>query len=130
MKPEKKLLNYSKYYSEKRLFRKLKRFSGKISTVLLFYILILFYLVSDKSVPVKTRIIFIATLGYVIFPSDLVADILPGLGFTDDAALIAYAISSASGYITPELKEKALSTLGKLAGPEGVERIKSMKLFT
>ncbi len=129
MKPEKKLLNYSKHYNEKRLFRKLKIISGKISTVVLFYILILFNLISDKSVPIKTRVIFIAALGYLIFPSDLIADFIPGLGFTDDAALIAYAISTATEYVTPDLKERTLNTLGKLVGSEGVERVKSMKLF-
>ncbi len=126
MKPEKKLLKYSKYYNEKRLFSKLKKVSGKISTVLLFYILILFYLISDKTVPIKTRVIFIAALGYLIVPTDLIADFLPGLGFTDDAALIAYAISNATGFVTPELKEKAFSKLGKLVGPDRIEEIKGV----
>lgn len=129
MKPEKKLLNYSKYYNEKRLFRKLKKVSGKISTVLLFYIVILFYLISDKTVPLKTRVIFIAALGYLIVPTDLIADFLPGLGFTDDAALIAYAISNATGFVTPEIKEKAFSTLGKLVGPDKLEDIKGLKFL-
>ena len=129
MKPEKKLLNYSKHYNEKRLFRKLKNISGKLSIVVLYYIFVLFFLISDKSVPIKTRVIFIAALGYLIVPTDLVADFIPGLGFTDDAALIAYAISSATDYVTPELKEKALASLGRLAGPESIERVKSMNLF-
>lgn len=129
MRPEKKLLNYAKYYNEKKLFKKLKSVSGKLSTVILYYILVLFYLISDKSVPIKTRVIFIAALGYLIIPTDMVADFIPGLGFTDDAALIAYAISTATDFVTPELKERALFTLGKLVGPDGVERIKAMKLF-
>ena len=126
MKPEKKLLKYSKYYNEKRLFSKLKKVSGKISTVLLFYILILFYLISDKTVPIKTSVIFIAALGYLIVPTDLIADFLPGLGFTDDAALIAYAISNATGFVTPELKEKDFSKHGKLVGPDRIEEIKGV----
>jgi uncharacterized membrane protein YkvA (DUF1232 family) len=130
MRPEKKLIKYSKYFNERRLFKKLKSISGRLSIQLLYYILILFYLVSDKSVPYKTRIIFIAALGYLILPTDIVSDFIPGLGFTDDAAFIAYAISSASNYITPEIKEKAINLMVKFVGSENVEKINFKDIFS
>lgn len=130
MKPEKKLSKYIKHFDERKLFKKLKSLSGRLSTQLLYYIFILFYLISNKSVPYKTRIIFIAALGYLILPTDLVSDIIPGLGFTDDAAFIAYAISNASNYITPEVKEKALNMLIKLVGKESAERINFKDYFS
>lgn len=130
MKPEKKLSKYIKHFDERKLFKKLKSLSGRLSTQLLYYIFILFYLISDKNVPYKTRIIFIAALGYLILPTDLISDILPGLGFTDDAAFIAYAISNASNYITPEVKEKALNMLIKLVGKESAERINFKDYFS
>jgi uncharacterized membrane protein YkvA (DUF1232 family) len=130
MRPEKKLIKYSKYFNERRLFKKLKSISGRLSIQLLYYILILFYLVSDKSVPYKTRIIFIAALGYLILPTDIVSDFIPGLGFTDDAAFIAYAISNASNYITPEIKEKAINLMVKFVGSENVEKINFKDIFS
>ena len=123
MSSEKNKLRYLKYFNEKDLFQKLKSVSGKLSINLLYYILILFYLTTDKSVPFKTRVIFIAALGYLILPTDAISDFIPGLGFSDDAAFIAYAISSATNYITPDLKEKALSKLEQIVGHDKAEKV-------
>ena len=41
-------------------------------------------------------------------------DILPLLGFTDDAAVIAAALAAVAGSITPEHREKARRTMGEL----------------
>jgi uncharacterized membrane protein YkvA (DUF1232 family) len=129
MKSEQKLKEYTGHFDEYKLFRKLKRISGKVSINLLYYILVLFYLTTDKSVPLKTRIIMIAALGYLIVPTDAIPDFIPGLGFTDDAAFIAYAISSASNHITPEIKDKALKRLANLIGDERANEIVFKNLF-
>jgi len=54
-----------------------------------------------------------AALGYLILPTDLIADLLPAIGFTDDIAFLSYAISNAREYITPEVKGKAKEKLGQ-----------------
>jgi len=51
-------------------------------------------------------------LGYFILPADLLADIIPVLGFTDDIAFLSFAVSTVSSYLTPEIKEKAMIALG------------------
>jgi uncharacterized membrane protein YkvA (DUF1232 family) len=107
MKYRKKIKKYAKYYSEGDFLKKLSSVSGKLGSGLLYYFVVLYYLVSDKEIPFKTRLLFIAALGYFILPSDLIADVIPGLGFTDDLAFISYAFSTANDYITPELQEKA-----------------------
>jgi uncharacterized membrane protein YkvA (DUF1232 family) len=107
MKYRKKIKKYSKYYSEGDFLKKLSSVSGKLGSGLLYYFVVLYYLVSDRDIPFKTRLLFIAALGYFILPSDLIADVIPGLGFTDDLAFISYAFSTANDYITPELQEKA-----------------------
>lgn len=120
---------YIRHFDEHKLFRKLKHISGKISINLLYYILVLFYLTTDKGVPVKTRIIIIAALGYLIIPTDAISDFIPGLGFTDDAAFIAYAISNATIYITPEIRDKALKRLTDLLGKEKANEIVFKNFF-
>ena len=108
------LHKYRKYYKEERLTRKLASLAGKVSSKLLYYVLLLLLLMSDKSIPKKVRLVFMAALGYFILPSDLVADIIPGLGFSDDIAFLTYAISNAAQYITPEIEEKAKEKLDAL----------------
>lgn len=129
MKQEAKLTGYTKYFSEQKLFKKLKRISGSISVNLLYYIIILFYLTTDKSVPYKTRLVFIAALGYLILPTDVISDFIPGLGFTDDAAFIVYAISSASNYITPQIKDKAFNMLARIIGSERLKKVNLKNIF-
>ena len=129
MKPVKKLESYSKYFDEKKLFKKLKSLAGTLSANMLYYILVLFYLISDKSVPFKTRMIFVAALGYLILPTDMVSDFIPGLGFTDDAALITFAASQAVNYVTPEIQAKALVTLEKLVGHKAAEKVRKKGFF-
>ena len=129
MKPLKKLESYSKYFDEKKLFKKLKSVAGTLSANMLFYILVLFYLISDNDVPFKTRMIFVAALGYLILPTDMISDFIPGLGFTDDAALITFAVTQASNYVTPEIQEKALAALEKIAGPKSAQKVRKKGFF-
>ncbi len=118
MKSGRKVLEYTKYYSEAGLARKLKKLSGLLGSKLLYYVLLLFVLISDKTIPPKVRMVFIAALGYFILPTDLVADFLPVIGFTDDIAFLTYAISNATEYITPEITEKAKRKHSQILGKE------------
>ena len=120
-----KILNdiqeYLKYYDELELKDKLKIIGNKIGSKILFYVLIMVVLISDNKIPIKVRLVFMAALGYLILPTDLVADLLPVVGFTDDIAFLSYAISNAREYITPEVTSKAKDKLGKWINNEAEE---------
>lgn len=118
MKYRRNILKYARFYNEKDFHKKLSRISGKLGRGVLYYLAILYFLVSDKQIPLKTRLLFIAALGYFILPTDIISDVIPGLGFTDDIAFITYAFSTASDFITPELKEKAQQKVESLLGKE------------
>ena len=45
---------------------------------------------------------------------DAIPDIMPLIGFTDDAAVIAAAIAAVAGSIKPEHRERAKTTLAGL----------------
>ena len=114
MKPGIDLKKYSKYFTESAFQKKFAKLSGKIGGKLLFYLIVLYELMRDKNIPLRNRLIFIAALGYFILPTDLISDFLPGLGFTDDLAFITYAMTSATDYITPEVREKAKMKVDQL----------------
>ncbi len=71
----------------------------------------------DPQTPLRVRAVLLAALAYFIMPADLVPDIILGLGFTDDAAVIATAIGLVSGHIKDEHHHKARITLQKDAAP-------------
>jgi len=68
----------------------------------------------DPATPRRVRLTLLAALGYFVLPLDAIPDLLPFIGFTDDAAVIAAAIAAVAGSITPEHREKAKRTLAEL----------------
>ena len=113
MKLLKDIQQYVKYYDELQLFDKLRFAGKKIGSKVVFYVIIMAMLIGDTKIPLKVRLVFVAALGYLILPTDLVADLLPAIGFTDDIAFLTFAISSAREYITPEVKVRAKKKLGQ-----------------
>ena len=106
------------------MFEKLSKVGLKVGVEIVFYAMLLFYLLTDKSVSVRNKLIIMAALGYFILPTDLIADFIPVLGFTDDAAFLSYALTNASSAITPEVKQKAKEKIKNLFN----DKVNSAKL--
>jgi uncharacterized membrane protein YkvA (DUF1232 family) len=66
--------------------------------------------------PTDVKIKIYAALGYLISPIDIIADIIPVIGYTDDAAAIALAISVAHAYIDEDVKSKAKAKIDDIFG--------------
>ncbi len=113
MKMFNNIQQYIKYFDEIQLFDKLGVVGKKIGSKVVFYVIIMAMLIGDTKIPLKVRLVFMAALGYLILPTDLVADLLPAIGFTDDIAFLSFAISNAREYITPEVKDKAKEKMGQ-----------------
>ncbi|WP_248306703.1 YkvA family protein [Bosea sp. AAP35] len=68
----------------------------------------------DPKTPRRVRMTLLAALGYFVLPIDALPDIMPFLGFTDDAAVLAAALAAVAGSITPEHREKARKAMAEL----------------
>lgn len=77
-----------------------------------------YYCAMDPNTPLKVRGVLLGALAYFILPTDAVPDIIAGLGFTDDAAVLAAAVSMVSRYVTDKHRAAAAKALGK-APPSG-----------
>lgn len=66
----------------------------------------------DPATPLRVRGILLAALAYFVTPVDAIPDFVAGLGFTDDAAVIAMALGLVSRHITGEHTAKARAALG------------------
>lgn len=60
-----------------------------------------YYCAMDKQTPLRAKAILIGALGYFILPADTIPDIIFGLGFTDDIAVLTAAITAVKAHITP-----------------------------
>jgi uncharacterized membrane protein YkvA (DUF1232 family) len=114
---------YGKSYSEQGLFQKITGSVKKAGLGLIYKALQLFYVAQNPNVPMKIRAAIIAPLGYFISPIDLIPDITPVLGFSDDAAVIAGAMVIAHLYITDEIRQQAKDKIRKIFGDSAVEEL-------
>jgi uncharacterized membrane protein YkvA (DUF1232 family) len=66
----------------------------------------------DPATPGKVRAVLYAALAYFVMPFDVIPDFIAGLGFTDDAAVLAMAIGLVAKHIKPEHTRHARAALG------------------
>ncbi len=98
---------YSKYYSETSLFEKIRQFASIAGQRVIYQALLLFYMLKDKNIDLKTKFIITAALGYFIFPADLIPDLAPVVGFTDDLSVLLLTLTRVARKMTPEIQENA-----------------------
>ena len=110
----KKIGNYSHYYSDSKFWKKIKSVSAKAGSKVVYNALLLFYTLQSSAVTIRQKALICGALGYLIFPADLIPDVLIPFGFTDDVAVILYVISLVQKAITPETENKAKQKLSEL----------------
>jgi uncharacterized membrane protein YkvA (DUF1232 family) len=98
---------YSKYYSEKSLGEKIKKFSKAAGVKVIYAVLLLYYAMKDNSVSIKSKLLIAAALGYFILPTDAIFDLTPIIGYSDDLGVLLFALSQISAAITIEVKDNA-----------------------
>ena len=74
-------------------------------------ILAAYYCAFDKQTPRHVQASLLGAVAYFILPFDFMPDMLPILGFTDDAAVLATAIRMVAGHITQEHRDAARAAL-------------------
>lgn len=72
-----------------------------------------YYCALDPLTPVQARAMLLGALAYFILPTDAVPDIIAGLGYTDDAAVLAAVIGFVSRHVKPRHRAAAAKALGK-----------------
>lgn len=116
MKELDKIKKYQKYYSDKELFKKMVKYA-KVAGVNVVYVgLLLFYALQNPKLPTKLKTIVMGSLGYLILPIDLIPDMIPGVGYTDDLGVLMGALIMVSFYIDEKSKTKAQTKLKDLFG--------------
>lgn len=100
------IAEYQTEYSENKLWSKLKRFARRIGEKPTYYIVVLYYVLVSAEVSLKNKALILGALGYFILPLDMVADLLPLVGYTDDILVIMRAYKAVKDSITPDIEER------------------------
>ncbi len=72
------------------------------------------YCAFDRQTPLHVKASLLGALAYFVLPADMVPDVLPVIGYTDDAAVLAAAIKLVASHITSDHREAARRTLARL----------------
>lgn len=105
-----------KHYSGEKFVKKIRNSGLKLGYKGLHGAAILFTALKSPEMPTRNKLLIAGVLGYFILPTDLVADILPMVGLTDDILIIGNAISVIYNSITDGMREEAHELLKKMFG--------------
>ena len=115
-------------FTEKNFFNSLYKYAKKAGVKLVYYALILYFTLQDGKVPAKIKGIIISTLGYLFLPMDMIPDMLPALGMSDDLLTLIVALAATIMYVTPEIKAKAKQRMKNIFGNKIVKELATIDL--
>ena len=105
------LSTYEKHFSFNGLMSKIKETAKKAGLKAIYMALLLYYALESPTISTMDKAIIYGALGYFISPLDIVPDILPLIGLSDDIAVLAWAFSRVKHNITDMTREKAKTKL-------------------
>lgn len=94
---------------ERSFWKKLARMAGHIPFAE--DLAAAYFCAVDPATPGRVKGLLFAALAYFVTPADAIPDFVAGLGFTDDAAVLAAAIALVSRHIGPHHRESARAVL-------------------
>lgn len=116
-KPSFDLNKYKKAFSESKLWTFLPKQFKKMGVKVVYVSLLMFYAWKNDNTPSWAKNIILGSLGYLVSPVDLLPDLTPVLGFTDDFGVLSFGLVTISCYITSanklSAKENIFSWFGK-----------------
>ena len=110
------LQSYAKDFSESDLAQKLTSIGKTAGATVVYPVFLLFNLLKSAEVTFKEKGIIVGTLGYFILPMDLIPDMIPVAGFTDDQAALLAALTAVTACITPQIIANSKEQLHTLLG--------------
>ncbi|MBT8443124.1 MAG: DUF1232 domain-containing protein [Gammaproteobacteria bacterium] len=98
-------------YSEAEFWTKLARFARVAGRNVVEKALWLYYAAESPATPKWAKVTVYGSLAYFILPVDLVPDLLPVAGYTDDLAVLGAAVGAIAFQIDANVRAQAAMTL-------------------
>jgi uncharacterized membrane protein YkvA (DUF1232 family) len=103
-------------HNEERVRRDFWRKARRVAARLPFAedLLAAYYCAFDQTTPAHVKAALVGALAYFVLPFDFMPDVLPLLGFTDDAAILLTALRMVAGHLRPEHRDAARAALARI----------------
>lgn len=105
------LQKFRKFFSELKLWEKLKGFAQQVGVKSVYIILLMYYSYKREDTPFWVKKIIIGVLGYFIAIVDFIPDLTPFIGITDDIGVFMVGLTFIAAYVNDDVKEKAREEL-------------------
>jgi uncharacterized membrane protein YkvA (DUF1232 family) len=78
-----------------------------------------YYCAFDRATPLQVRAALLAALAYFVLPFDFIPDLLPLVGYADDAAVLLTALRLVSSHMRDEHRAAARAALARMGEQRG-----------
>jgi len=92
-------------------WRKARRFAARVPFAE--DLLAAYYCAFDRDTPMQVKAALVGALAYFVLPLDVMPDVMPMLGFADDAAVLATALRLVASHLRPEHRAAAKRALAR-----------------
>jgi len=106
-----RIRKYAVFFSELNFWNTVQSYAKKIGIQSVYSSLLLFYAFKRKETPAWAKNIIIGVLGYLIAPIDLIPDLTPFIGYTDDLGVLGIGLVAIASYINDDVKSQAKTKL-------------------
>jgi uncharacterized membrane protein YkvA (DUF1232 family) len=96
-------------YVRRRFWRKARRVAASLPFAE--DLLAAYYCAFDRETPLQVKAALVGALAYFVLPTDAIPDVLPILGYSDDAAVLYAAVRLVASHITPVHRQAARMAL-------------------
>ncbi len=113
---EQMIAGKEKHFSDEGFFHTLKKYGTKMGFKGLHAAATLYMALKSPNMSKANKMIILGALGYFILPIDVVADLLPVVGLSDDLVVMTAALTKVFMSIDDEMKADAHALLKKTLG--------------
>lgn len=103
----------SKQVTGERLWTKITKYAQKAGVKVIYAVLLMWYAYQRKDTPSWAKRIILGALAYFVSPIDMIPDLSPFLGFTDDLGILGMGLVAVAAYINDDVRQLARQRLGK-----------------
>lgn len=121
-----RIRKYAVFFSESSFWNTVQSYSKKIGIKSVYAALLLFYAFKRKETPTWAKNIIIGVLGYLIAPIDLLPDLTPFIGYTDDLGVLGVGLVAIASYVNEVVKSQAKSKLRDWFGNYDAEELENI----
>lgn len=111
--PEDYIKKLTRHFDNVAFLKKIKSYVRVAGVKVVYACLLLYYAFNRSETPSWAKRIILGSLAYLLAPIDVIPDLAPFLGFTDDLGVLMFGLVTIAGHVTSDVRHEAKSTVSK-----------------